>query len=468
MMVGDREPSMRRHGWLSAADFVGVYLLLLLMIPSRLNVVSLGSVGTPATIWGLLGALWWACATLAEPQRDHRRNPVRVLLWVLALAVVASFVAAMAHGWYVPADIRGLNDDIYDLVPATVADIRSAMISAANRGLVAAVVWIGMSMVIIDGVRSKADLDRVVAWLTGIAAALASIGILQFFTGMSIEGWYQIPGLTASEAFGAVDTRSVVRRVYATAKHPIEYGVIMGAVFPFALHRLVQTPRSMRSRLAAALIGFAVVLSISRSAVLVAGVALLVMFLGWPWRLRIRVLVVAPFAIVAARLAAPGVLGTLRSLFSSTAEDPSVAGRTSDYEIVFRVISEHPVLGRGLFTFVPRYYRILDNQLLAIALELGLVGLVVFVGLVVGAFFSALGARSHTADESTGRLGLAIAAAIAGLAVSHATFDTWGFPMAAGLMFVVIALAGAAWQIVADEEQNSGAGADRRVAKRST
>lgn len=434
---------------LRAADFVGVYLVLLLLIPSRLIIAPLGAVGTPSTLWGLLGGLWWLCASIGDmrPAAATRRSPVKIALGLLVVAVTLSYAAGMTKGWYAPVDVRGATDDVYDLVPSTVADIRSVMLNAANRGMISAAVWMGMAMLIVDGLRSAADLDRLVRWLTTIGAILGTIGVLQFFTGVSIEGWFRIPGLTASEAFGAVDTRSVVRRVYVTAKHPIEYGVLLGAIFPFALHRAIHSARSWVAYYSAAITGLAVTMSISRSGILVVGVSMFVMFCGWPAAWRIRFLLTLPFALIGVRLLAPGVVGTLRSLFGSAGEDPSVAGRTEDYDVAFRVMGENPIFGRGLFTFVPRYYRILDNQLLMMALEIGIVGLAAFVGVVVVSIGSAVVARRRFDDPSMRHLCLALAASTTGLTVSYATFDTWGFPMAAGVSFVLFGACGAALRL---------------------
>lgn len=430
----------------AAVDFVGVYLVLLLLIPSRLIISPIGAVGTPATIWGLLGVLWWISASIAGLRIPTGRNPVSLMLALLAVSISLAYVAGMTKGWYSPADIRGDTDDIYDLVPSTVTEVRAVMMSAANRGAISATVWIGMAMVIIQGLRTRRDLDRLVGWLTGIGAILASIAIVQFFTGLNIDGWYRLPGLSASEAFGAVDSRSVVRRVYSTAKHPIEFGVLMGALFPLALHRSFFR-RTRVAHFSATAIGLAATMSISRSAILVVAVALVVLLVGWPPRWRLRFLMATPFAVVGVRLVAPGVVGTLRSLFSGASQDPSVAGRTADYDIATRIIGENPVFGRGLFTFVPRYYRILDNQFLMIALELGYLGLLTFVGLAAASLFAALASRRRSGVPEERHLSLALAASIAGITVSYATFDTWGFPMAAGLSFTLYAMAGAGFRM---------------------
>ena len=100
---------------------------------------------------------------------------------------------------------------------------------------------------------------------------------------------------------------------------------------------------------------------------------------------------------------------------------------------------------------MPRYYRILDNQFLMSLVELGFIGLLAVVFFFVVGFFAARGARRRAREARNRHLALVLSGAIAGIVVSYATFDAWGFPMAAGITFVLIGMAGAAWQ-VADRE----------------
>ena len=176
------------------------------------------------------------------------------------------------------------------------------------------------------------------------------------------------------------------------------------------------------------------------------------MYVSWPPAWRRKTKLAFPASILGIRLIAPGVVGTIRSLFTNLGNDNSVSGRTEDYAIVLRVFGDNPVFGRGLTTFVPRYYRILDNQILMFLLELGVVGTVIFLGLAAVAFSCARGARLRSQVPERRHLAMTMSASIAGLLVSYATFDALSFPMAAGLTFVLFGLAGAAWQI---EAQNS-------------
>ena len=142
-----------------------------------------------------------------------------------------------------------------------------------------------------------------------------------------------------------------------------------------------------------------------------------------------------------------GLVGTILSLFTNLNNDPSVSGRTSDYAVVVDVFEDHPWLGRGLFTFMPRSYRILDNQWLMILVELGVVGLLAFLAFLLTAFFAARSAFRHARHLRSRHLGLVLSSTIAGAAVSMVTYDGWTYRLHSGISFLVIGLAGAAWRL---------------------
>jgi O-antigen ligase len=214
-------------------------------------------------------------------------------------------------------------------------------------------------------------------------------------------------------------------------------------VLPLALHLAIHRRRRL-DLLPAFILGFAMPLAVSRSGILAVGLALLIMFCYWPSAVRRRALIVAPVAVVALRVIVPGLVGTIYSLFRGIATDPSVTGRTDDYGVGFSLYQDQAWFGRGLFTFVPGYYRILDNQLLMVLVELGAVGLVAVLLLFIGSYGSALGARRRALDPRDSHVSLAIAASIAGMLAASVTFDSWGFAQAAGLTFLLFGMAGAA------------------------
>jgi O-antigen ligase len=169
-----------------------------------------------------------------------------------------------------------------------------------------------------------------------------------------------------------------------------------------------------------------------------------VIFAGWSSRWRFAALLILPFAVVGMRLLAPGLLGTIRSLFTNLGVDPSVSGRTQDYDVMFGIYAHNPIFGQGLYTFLPRYYRIVDNQVLMSLIELGAFGLTVLIIFITTGYLLARGARRRSSDPREQDLALVISGSILGVVFSYFTFDAWTYPMVAGLTFLLIGMAGAA------------------------
>lgn len=444
-------------GPVPAVALVVTYLVLLLCVPSSLVVGSLGAPGAPASIVGVVALLWWVCATVGGHNPVRSFTPLRLAVALLVVAVLAAYANGMAGGWWAPPSMRQSTDDIYSLVSPSVGEVADAMVRSADRGLLTLAGWLGILLLTADGLRSWKDLDLVVTALTWLAGVVAALAILQFFTGIDIASYFQIPGLRVNSEFGGVSSRSVLNRPSATATHPIELGVVLAGIAPLALHRTIHRWGEKLALLPTAAVLVAVFMTVSRSAVLVVVVALLVMASSWPGAWRARALVIAPVSLVALRLAVPGLVGTIVSLFRNFSSDPSITGRTDDYDVVLQLFADHAVLGRGMFTFQPRYYRILDNQYLTTMLELGYVGLGAVVLLLLVGFACARGVHRRAGSAEHRHLGLALAGAILGTAVSYLTFDAWSFPMAAGTGFVLLGLSGAAWRAAQTDAGAAGA-----------
>lgn len=430
---------------LSAARFVVVYVVLLLCIPSQLVFGPLGAVGTPANMWALMGLATWIILALQGRLPRSGVTPVRLGIACAATAVVISYAAGFAAGRYAPADVRQSSDELWTLLPVTGDELTTKLGSAADRGLIAFAAFAGIALIASDGLRTRRDLDLVVTWLCRAGAFVATLGIVQYYTGFDIASLYRIPGLTANQEIGQEASRSILRRVSATAVHPIEFGVMMGVLFWFAVHRALMLRRTS-AWVVVGIIGLGIPMSVSRSAIVTAAVAGIVILAGWPPRRRWNALILLPFVAVVVRLMAPGLVGTIRSFFLNLGNDPSVSGRTADYAVGMRLLDDHILFGRGLFTLVPRYYRIFDNQLLVGLIEVGLIGAALISIVFIAAFLDGLSARRrlrHPVDRS---LALTISGCVAGILISYATFDALAFPMVGGLTFLLIGLAGAMGQ----------------------
>ncbi len=155
------------------------------------------------------------------------------------------------------------------------------------------------------------------------------------------------------------------------------------------------------------------------------------------------------------KLLVPGLLGTMRSIFLSSGDDASVEGRTNDYGAIGGLLDGHLFTGRGLGTFLPERYFILDNQYLGTLVETGVIGMVALIVLFLVGIGTADSARRRARNPVDAGLGLALAAAIAGIGVSYTMFDALSFSMAAGMTFLLLGLAGASLRISLDEQRST-------------
>ena len=409
-----------------AVTAMTVLVVLVFIVPSQLIVKPLGASGTPAYLLGMLLLGWWSLVLLAPHLGLRpRQQPVRLAVLLFGAAILASYSAAM-------------------LRPATAEEVISA-----DRGLLAAAAWLGIALLAADGIRSRDRLDTLLRRLVHGAFFLAVLGLLQFTFGLDIAGYLHYPGLSVNGELGFIQERSGFRRVAGTATHPIEFGVTLALLLPLALHYAFHAAdRGKVLRwLEVLVIAVALFTSLSRAAFVAVAVAGLVMFPSWPRDRRRRALLVLPVFLVGVRLAIPGLVGTVLSLFTNVASDPSTTARMDRYGIAGHFLAERPIFGRGLFTFLPNQYLIFDNQYVLAAVELGLVGMCVLVAIFLVAAGAARGARHRLRDEPGRELGQTLAAAALAAGTTLATYDAFSFPMATVVTFLLVGACGALWRL---------------------
>jgi len=436
--------------WIPAWRFAALYAVLLLCIPTRLIVGPIGAPGTPANLFAMGGLLWWLCTVVGGLNPRRGINPTRLSFGIFSVLVLVSYAAGNIQGWYQPADIHQRSDRLWQ--SANIAQATATVGSAADRGLLAWLGWAGVVLLTAEGIRSWREIEKVISWLVGAGTFVATLGVIQYFTRWNLAGLLQIPGLTALTDFGNALSRSELNRIVATSAHPIELGVVMAAILPLALHRSLHAPRRT-AWIPTLLIGLAALMSVSRSAIVVMAVGLVVVVIGWPMRWRLIALALVPVAGVIGPIALPGLLGTLRSLFTGIEHDPSITGRTDDYDLVFRMLGERPLFGQGIFTWVPMVYRTIDNQALVLLLELGVIGTAAFAWLVLSGVIQAFAPVRMGGEDRQRHLGFAVAASLIGIVTSYVTFDAMGFRQVAGLTFLFLGLAGAVWHLARESRE---------------
>lgn len=407
-----------------ASPTIFVYVIALFGIPAALIVAPLGAAGTPAQIIGVAMFAWWAASRLVRRTRPTARNPVHWLIGIFAAAILASYVAGMSR------------------------PITSLELNSADRALISLAAWCGVMLIVSEGIRSRIRAWHLVQLIAGAAGFLAVLGLLQYFLGLDLAQYIKLPGLSANSAYGTSLDRSGFRRVTATAGHPIEYGVVLAALLPLVMHCALYAPSVTQRRrwwAVAIVAGLALPMSLARSAFIGAALAVLVMYPTWPRRARRRIVAATLAGAFALSVVVPGLLGTMRSLFLNIDSDPSTQGRKDDYGPAAQYFQQHPFSGRGFGTFIPEIYRTLDNQYLGLLLEVGVIGTMAFLALLIGSIACAAIVRRSTTDAVARDLAQSLIAGIVVIGVNSATFDTFGFAMCTGTLTLLIGLVGWLW-----------------------
>lgn len=414
----------RKLPW-DAARLVIVYVVLLYAVPSNVTISGMGALGRPHFLWGLVMFAFWAVSRLQWRTVDvpSTTQPVRVAFVVFLVIALVSFAAAMLRGQ--PGD----------------------QVSQLITSLLRLVSWGGVLLVIIDGVRTMRDVSRIIRVVAIGAALLALLALVQSFTGQShLEFWGSIPGLTAGE--GGLAERAGRTRTAATAMHPLEFGTVLNAALPLCVAGALSQgygrgqPRTSARWWwgASALLAVVALMSVSRSAIIGLAVAVVLIVPAVPRRTRLLV-VLGGCAVIAVMIAVmPGLVGTTLSLFTSS--DGSTLSRTGALDRLPEFVSASPLIGIGFGTFLPRYY-VFDNGWAGLTIELGLLGVIAFAGMIAAAVWSAWQARRDSESPLVGLSGHALAAAVITAAVVLAFFDGLAFPMSGGFLFVMIGLCAA-------------------------
>ena len=417
-------PRARRIDSVTVLSF---YTLLLMGIPAALVVAPLGAVGGPATIFAALVLIFYLVTWLHPALAPERgRQPIRAAAILFTSAVIATYVSANRHA------MSGLESN------------------GADRGIILVCGWLGILLMASDGIGSMERLKKLLGRVVIGATGMAVLGITQFFTGLNATQYVVIPGLSAQSLATDLLSRNGLNRPSATAAHPLEFAAVLAIALPFAVHRARFAPPELRRRrwLQVALIGAALPMSVSRTAVLAVIVICLVLLPTWPKvqrRVAYGVLAVSVMSLLGL---VPGLLGTFRTLFAQLANDSSTTSRTSAFSSAGPYVSQHPWFGRGFGTFFPAVYFFTDDQYLLSAIEIGIVGVLALLALFITGLVTAQKVRRATTNLEIRDLGQCMTASIAVSMVAFGTFDALSFGMAAGLTFMLLGCTGAARRLL--------------------
>jgi O-antigen ligase len=430
--------SRRRRSHVDAASLLVLTIVLIQLLPSRLVVPDLTSVGRPGLLIGLLLAVWWLLAKSHPRLAMVGPQPMRWAVVVYLLSLMLSYAAGQFRG-----------------LPVLEAN-------SADRAMLGALAFMGIVFMTADGVPTRERLDDVQRVLVYCSTFNGLLGIAQFITKKDLTQSIVIPGLTLQGELVGLSDRGAggLIRVAGTTGHYIEFSVVMAMAVPLAIHYARYAARKAERKifiLCALIMASAVPLALSRTGILAIVVAMLCMLPAWNARFRFNVLVMAMGLTAMLSVVRPGLLGTIRSLFSNAENDPSISGRTDDYAIVFKYASERPWLGRGTGTFIPELYRYLDNQWLMTLMNNGWIGIGAMIVLQFSGVILAIIAFRRAENEVDRHLCAAISSVPLIAALTGLTFDSFSFSTFVVVLALQLGAAGAMWRFTHPARMTRGA-----------
>lgn len=412
---------------LPPSALISVYSAVVVLVPSD---ILLGS-GAPVDLsvdriaLAVLLVAWASGVIETEPGEQlatYEERPGRTLMWLLLIALVSLLLNSPRT---IPAN---------DLITGA-------------KGVFVLAAYVATYFLVFAIVRTRYQVMHVARAIVGAGALAALFGGLERATGANFirSAALTLPGFSAHVEHGDIEmVRGGAARVFGSAEHPIAFGGALALLLPLALGLAVRTEKRERvfwSACTAAIAG-AMLLTVSRSALIASAVAFIVLLVLWP-RQRVPLMIAALFGLFAVHMLIPGLLGTFRSILVPDVmieqqNNPEFSGRIVAVTRARPLIADFMLFGRGFNNFDPHRYFYLDNQVLKFALELGAAGII-----AIGAFFGRV-VRQATSAARMAReeapFEASLLASVLAYAVLSFLFDTAGFVQVTSLFIIICAL----------------------------
>ncbi len=409
-----------------AVTLVGAMFVLFVAVPTRFSFVGFGPL-TPGMLVGSLALLWWVRARwVGRASLDRGWQPIHLLVLLLVAAASVGYATMFTH------------------------PVSDEQMVNAHRSVGILLMFVGITLAVADGVPTRRRLEDLLEVLVLCGAVLAVCGLIEQATGQRLFTGKNLPLLTENPSQLTISPRDGFLRIGGTAKHPIEFAVVLATSIPLGIHLAAHGRPAFRptARWSTGLMAIAIPFAISRSGLIGTAVGVLVLSLGWSWRRRANALVGVVSLGAIAALAVPALASTMTDLFVDLGDNTSIAARTRDYRVLDDVLAESPVFGRGLGEYNVVDYEVFDNQYLADLVDGGYLGLgVELLGFVVPIALAWQVSRRRRSDPAAAHLGRALAASLSVLMVTWAFFDGAGYRIATALLFTLTGLAAAAWRL---------------------
>ncbi len=400
--------------------------LVVLLHPDYVVSATLGEIGRPEILMAALLLVWWLGVLVNGVQRLDP-GPIRWLVLSYWLVWNTSVAFAMTRG------------------------LTGGESAGAERFFIKTIGLCGVALLVAELIPSREALDRLLRRMVMIGAVMGLVGVAQFYVGWDPVARIPIPLPTNGESEFVLGTRGSadLTRAPSTTAHSIEFGVLSALFAPLGVHYALTATTVVQQRrwwLLTALCSAGIVLSVSRSGTVAAGIVIFALLRCWRPERQRQALVRGFFALILLRLSTPGLLGTILSFFQNAGTDNSVTGRTEDYDDIFRLVQERPLFGLGGGTFRPEVYFILDNYFLNALVSTGFVGLIAFLALVFVPYSMAIRVGRTSAYAANRHLGFALGASLLAGFGSSFLFDSLNFPGFSGIFYVLVGAVGVLWR----------------------
>jgi O-antigen ligase len=409
-----------------AAALLRVFAFAVFVLPVDTVLRVIGAEGYVANLLAMaMFAIWAITAAVGFHDPTQSRVPVRGALGLFWIASLLSYAVMPLYG---PDQTQRLAADRWFMLLAGM----SGVILVASR------------------LRMPRDITRVVRAVVWATAFSGLVCVVQFWAQWDPRPILRaaLVGFTYQTGYTGFQAREALTRVSGTANHPIEMGVVAGMVLPLAVWLAFYDVKQKRIWRAVpiVLIGLCIPMSVSRSAILTAAVSTGLLLILLPAVKRAWIFGFLPVAAVAVFASTPGYLHTIADSFTSVSTDPSITNRTDNYPRVLALVQAAPWLGRGGGTNIAAdATKILDNQYLSSAIELGLFGVLALIMFLFVPVAAALITRSRSDDPRLRALCAALAGACLSAAVGSYTFDSFSFPQFVSVEALLAGLVGACW-----------------------
>lgn len=412
---------------------IGILLVVILFIPIKRYAfgAALPFDLEPYRIFVALAVLGWAVALLVDRRVALRGSDVDAPLLFLGFVVIVSVA---------------LNADI---ISGVGGDPPLELSDNVAKELLFLLSFFLVFYLLVSVLRSAETIHAVLKTLVLGATIVAMLAILERRTGYNAFNHLGfIPLLDfEGELGGSSVSRGGRLRVYGPAQHPIALAAMLVMVVPVAVYFWHRTRRWLWLA-SAALLTLAALATVSRTAVVMLAAVVIVSALLR--RAVVRPLLIAALPVaIAIHLVVPGAIGSLRGAFfppeGLIQDQTAFSGRASGERLApqFERIRERPLFGQGYGTRVTRGLernaRILDNQWLGTAVEIGLLGVAAWVWLFVRFLRRSIGVARRDLS-GRGSLLTALASSVLAFALGMLTYDAFSFIQVTVVFFVLLAI----------------------------